>query len=78
MQTLKPHAQKGNYSAVVAANGIKETVETVGGINVEARIVVSENNDDEEMMKWIVENVKFSVKEPVIKSLTSSNFFFCK
>ncbi|POO00472.1 UHRF1-binding protein 1-like [Trema orientale] len=82
LQTLKPYAQKGNHSAVVPANGMKETVETVGGINVEARIVISENNIDEEMVKWIVENVKFSVKEPIEAIVTKDELqhlaFLCK
>ena len=73
MQTLKPHAQKNIHSGIVPANGIKETVETCGGINLEARIVVPENSADDEMVKWIVENVKFSVKEPVVISLTSND-----
>lgn len=72
---MKPHAQKGNHLTVVRANGIKETVET-GGINVEARIVISEDNVDDEMVNWIVENVKFSVKEPVIRSIISRNIFY--
>lgn len=66
LQTLKPHAQKSIHSAVLPVNGFKETVETSGGINLEARIVASEDTVDDETVKWIVENVKFSVKEPVI------------
>ncbi|XP_062077816.1 uncharacterized protein LOC133782510 [Humulus lupulus] len=82
LQTLKPHAQKGNRSTVAPLNGIKETVETVGGINVETRIVISENNVDNEMVKWIVENVKFSVKEPIEAIVTKDELqhlaFLCK
>ncbi|KAF4394591.1 hypothetical protein F8388_020416 [Cannabis sativa] len=82
LQTLKPHAQKDNRSIVAQVNGIKEPVETVGGINVETRIVISENNVDSEMVKWIVENVKFSVKEPIEAVVTKDELqhlaFLCK
>ena len=70
LQTLKPHAQKSIHTADLSSNGFKETAETSGGVNLEARIVTSENNVDDETVKWIVENVKFSVKEPVSRSLT--------
>lgn len=73
LQTLKPHAQKGIHSAVLPANGIKGTTETFGGINLEVQIVTSEDNVDEEMAKWIVENVKFSVKQPVMRFPTSKD-----
>lgn len=65
LQTLKPHTQKSIHTAVLSSNGFKETAETSGGVNLEARIVTSENNVDDETVKWIVENVKFSVKEPI-------------
>lgn len=71
LQTLKPHAQRGIHSAVLPANGIKGTAETFGGINIEVQIVTSENDVDEEMVKWVIENVKFSVKQPVMKFMTS-------
>ncbi|KAL5548246.1 hypothetical protein UlMin_003477 [Ulmus minor] len=81
LQTLKPHAQKGTHSAVSPANGIKEPVGTHGGINLEARIVATETNVDE-MVKWIVENVKFSVKEPIEATVTKDELqhlaFLCK
>ncbi|XP_015898172.2 uncharacterized protein LOC107431706 [Ziziphus jujuba] len=65
LQTMKPHAQKGINSAISPANGIRETSETFGGINLEVQVVISEDNVDEEMVKWIVENVKLSVKQPI-------------
>ena len=49
------------------ANGIKDIVETSGGINLEVRMVASEENNDDEMAKWVVENLKFSVKQPVMR-----------
>lgn len=45
---------------------MNEAVETFGGINLEARMVVSEDNVDVEMANWILENLKFSVKHPVL------------
>ncbi|KAF3453529.1 hypothetical protein FNV43_RR03969 [Rhamnella rubrinervis] len=69
LQTLKPHAQKGIHSPVLPANGIKRTDEAFGGINLEVQIVTTENND-EEMVKWVVENVKFSVKQPIEAMVT--------
>ena len=64
LQTLKPQGQKGISTT---ANGIKEVVETSGGINLEVRMVASEENIDDEMAKWAVENLKFSVKQPVMR-----------
>ncbi|KAJ4832444.1 hypothetical protein Tsubulata_017107 [Turnera subulata] len=62
LQTLKPHVQKG---APITANGTKEVIETFGGINLEVRLVISEENVEDEMANWLVENFKFSVKQPI-------------
>lgn len=66
MQILKPHAQKGNPSSELTVNGVKEFIDTVGGIGLEVRLVLCENNVDDEMVNWLVENLKFSVKQPVM------------
>lgn len=71
LQTMKPHARKRINSAISPANGIRETAETFGGISLELQVVISENNVDEEMVMWVIENVKFSVKQPVMKFFTS-------
>lgn len=68
LQTLKPQVQKGFQQAILPANGTKESVETSGGVNVEVRLVISEEKAENEMVNWAVENVKFSVKEPVLGS----------
>jgi hypothetical protein len=68
LQTLKPQGLKGIHPSVLPANGIKETAETFGGINLELRLVIAEDSMDDELAKWGVENLKFSVKQPVIKS----------
>ena len=65
LQTLKPQIQKNTHHTVSLLNGVNETVEPLGGINLEARLVVSEDNVDDEMANWIMENLKFSVKHPV-------------
>lgn len=62
---MKPHAQKEILIPTSYTNGMKETVQTSGGIDVEARMVISEENGKGEMTEWIVENVKFSIKKPV-------------
>eukprot|EP00258_Populus_trichocarpa_P028792 XP_024444811.1 uncharacterized protein LOC18095895 isoform X1 [Populus trichocarpa] len=71
LQTLKPQGQKGISTP---ANGIKEVVETSGGINLEVRMVASEENIDDEMAKWAVENLKFSVKQPIEAVVTKDEF----
>lgn len=81
LQTLKPHAQKCIDAAVLPVNGIKETADTSAGIDLEVRMVISEDTVDHEMVEWAVENVKFSVKQPVMgffKLITvSSRKIFC-
>ncbi|XP_024436943.1 uncharacterized protein LOC7470926 isoform X4 [Populus trichocarpa] len=62
LQTLKPQGQKG---VSMPANGIKEVVETSGGVNLEVCMVALEENIDDEMANWAVENLKFSVKQPI-------------
>lgn len=66
LQTLKPQVQKCFQQGVIPANGIKDNSSSLGGINVEVRMVISEDNAENEMDKWMVENLKFSVKEPVL------------
>lgn len=43
----------------------KETAERFGGMNIEVDVVNCEDDIDDGMGKWIVENLKFSVKQPV-------------
>ncbi|KAL8237787.1 hypothetical protein R6Q59_018868 [Mikania micrantha] len=61
LKTLKPQKQKG----IAPANGHKQTVESHGGVDLEADIVLNEDVGANGMIKWIVESVKFSVKHPV-------------
>lgn len=55
---------------------LKETAERFGGMNVEVDIVNCEDDVDDGMGKWIVENLKFSVKQPV-RGFSSLSFNFC-
>ncbi|XP_022154942.1 uncharacterized protein LOC111022086 [Momordica charantia] len=72
LQTLKPQVQKNTQHTVSLLNGVNEAVETFGGINLEARMVVSEDNVDVEMANWILENLKFSVKHPIEAVVTKN------
>ncbi|KAJ0101055.1 hypothetical protein Patl1_05430 [Pistacia atlantica] len=64
LQILKPHVQKGLPQAILPANGFKESVERFGGINLEVHLVILGNNTKNEMVNWMVENLKFS-KKPI-------------
>ncbi|KAF7822861.1 UHRF1-binding protein 1-like [Senna tora] len=65
LQILKPHTRKGNPSMELTKNGVKEFIDTVGGIGLEVRMLLCENDVDDEMANWLVENLKFSVKQPI-------------
>lgn len=54
-------------------NGHKQTIESHGGIDLEAEIVLNEDDGANGMIKWVAESLKFSVKHPVI---TSDLFLF--
>lgn len=68
LQTLKPLGQMGIHRSSLPANGIKDAAETFGGINLELGLVIAEDFVDDELAKWEVEDLRFSVKQPVIKS----------
>ncbi|KAI3753873.1 hypothetical protein L2E82_25937 [Cichorium intybus] len=62
LKTLKPQQHKGD----VQTNGHKETAESShGGVDLEADIVLSEDDGVNEVIKWVVESLKFCVKHPV-------------
>ncbi|XP_022716959.1 uncharacterized protein LOC111275722 isoform X2 [Durio zibethinus] len=81
LQTLKPQAQR-DILEDVPANRFNESFETLGGINLEVRLVISEDNFDNEMVNWAVENLKFSVKQPTEAIVTKDELqhlgFLCK
>ncbi|XP_031379803.1 uncharacterized protein LOC116194995 isoform X1 [Punica granatum] len=82
LQAVKPHAQKEILLRASQTNGIKETVQTSGGVDVEARMVISDENGQGEMGEWMVENLKFSVKKPIEAVVTKEELqhlvFLCK
>ncbi|XP_043688767.1 uncharacterized protein LOC122639834 [Telopea speciosissima] len=65
LQALKPQARKETFQTGVLSGGTKKTVGNTGGVDLEVRLVVSEDNDNIEMVQWMVENMKFSVKQPI-------------
>jgi hypothetical protein len=54
LKTLKPNSGKG-----------KDDIDTIGGVNVEADILVSEEDVEDRTLQCVVENFKFSVKQPI-------------
>lgn len=82
LQTLKPQAQKHIFQNGLHLAGPKEAVEVYGGINLEFGIVISEDDVDGDMVKWVVENFKFSVKQPIEAIVTKDELqhlaFLCK
>ncbi|KAG4971903.1 hypothetical protein JHK82_037572 [Glycine max] len=82
LQILKPHLQKDIPSSTPIANGGKGFTNTVGGIGVEVRLILGGENVDDEMVNWEVENLKFSVKQPIEAVVTKDEVqhltFLCK
>ncbi|XP_052726420.1 uncharacterized protein LOC108334067 [Vigna angularis] len=82
LQILKPHLQKGIPASMLIANGGKESTNAVGGIGVEVRLILGGENVDDEMVNWEVENLKFSVKQPIEAVVTKDEVqhltFLCK
>ncbi|KAG6689537.1 hypothetical protein I3842_11G180600 [Carya illinoinensis] len=82
LQTLKPLGQMGIHRSSLPANGIKDAAETFGGINLELGLVIAEDFVDDELAKWEVEDLRFSVKQPVEAVVTKDELqhlaFLCK
>ena len=51
---------------MLIANGDKEYTNTAEGVGLEIRLILCEDNVDDEMINWEVEDLKFSVKQPVM------------
>ncbi|XP_077243494.1 amino-terminal region of chorein [Tasmannia lanceolata] len=62
LQALKPHARNDILPSSVSSNG---ALGNCGGVNLEVRMVICEDNEEFEMAKWVVENLRFSVKQPI-------------
>ncbi|KAL6999390.1 hypothetical protein U1Q18_000551 [Sarracenia purpurea var. burkii] len=82
MQILKPQTQKHILRGGLPLEVSKEAVELYGGINLEVCIVISEDDADVEMVKWVVDHMKFSVKHPIEAVVTKDELqhlaFLCK
>lgn len=73
LQALKPRNNILHPSALLKENNlsnsqISDTVETGrdnGGINLETSMVISQDEKNLDTTSWAVENIKFSVKDPV-------------
>ncbi|KAI8554347.1 hypothetical protein RHMOL_Rhmol05G0091800 [Rhododendron molle] len=61
LQILKPLAQKRILQAGLPLEGPKEAVDSSGGINLESSIVISQDDVNLRMVKWMVENLKVFV-----------------
>ncbi|XP_074380204.1 uncharacterized protein LOC141721273 isoform X2 [Apium graveolens] len=64
IKILKPQPWKHIQQNGEPAKGFKQTSEAYGGINFEFDMVICEDDVDDAMTKWVIENVKFSVKQP--------------
>ncbi|KAI8554342.1 hypothetical protein RHMOL_Rhmol05G0091300 [Rhododendron molle] len=71
LQILKPLAQKRILQDGLPLEGPKEAVDSSGGINLESSMVISQDDVNLEMVKWMVENFKVSVNQPVATSVNS-------
>ncbi|KAK9673983.1 hypothetical protein RND81_12G203200 [Saponaria officinalis] len=83
LQTLKPQLPTGIHQTNFPVNGVREPdTKEAGGINFEARMVVSDDCSDDETDNWVIENLKFSVEEPIEAVVTKSELqhlaFLCK
>ncbi|KAK6154398.1 hypothetical protein DH2020_008646 [Rehmannia glutinosa] len=75
LQILKPTARQGVLLNGISKKGIlqnglpeseKQIGDRCGGVNMAVDVVASEDVDDDDTMgKWEVENLKFSVNEPI-------------
>ncbi|XP_017605641.1 uncharacterized protein LOC108452371 isoform X2 [Gossypium arboreum] len=83
LQTLKPQVE---WSSILEdplpVNGFKESVSIFGRMNLEVRMKILEDKVDNETVNWMMENFKFSVKQPIEAVLTKDELqhlaFLCK
>ncbi|KAF9588778.1 hypothetical protein IFM89_015505 [Coptis chinensis] len=65
LQVLKPQSKKDIHQTGTHLTGIKSNTMNSGGVDLEVRMVVSDGSDSVVMPDWVVENLKFSVKQPI-------------
>ncbi|GAU41308.1 hypothetical protein TSUD_93880, partial [Trifolium subterraneum] len=82
LQILKPTTQKDAPSSILAANGVEKLTDAVGGIGLEVHLILHEDNVNDEMTNWEVENLNFSIKQPIEAVVTKDEFqhlaFLCR
>ncbi|KAF7833878.1 amino-terminal region of chorein, A TM vesicle-mediated sorter [Senna tora] len=82
LEIFKPHILKDIPSSTLFANGVEESTDTVRGAGLEVRLVLCEDNIDDEIPNWKVENLKFCFKHPVEVVVTKDECqhlaFVCK
>ncbi|CAN4102772.1 unnamed protein product [Withania somnifera] len=81
LQILKPRSPH-SIRQESPEGPLKETADRFGGMNIEVDIVNCEDDIDDGTGKWIVENLKFSVKQPIEAVVTKAELqylaFLCK
>nr|KYP53472.1 hypothetical protein KK1_024610 [Cajanus cajan] len=82
LQIMKPQTQNNIPSSMIAANGVKEFNDEVGGIDLEIGFILCEDNEGDETVNWKVENLKFSTRQPIELVVTKDEVqhltFLCK
>jgi len=63
---MKPHTQKDIPSSTITVNGVKQFADAAEGIDLEVGMILCEDNEDDEMVNWKVENLKFYIRQPVM------------
>lgn len=73
LQTLKPQVKTSIHQTDLTANRVREAdMKEAAGVNLEVRLVVSEDNLDDAMGDWMVENLMFSVEQPIEAVVTKN------
>ncbi|KAG2397004.1 uncharacterized protein HKW66_Vig0246300 [Vigna angularis] len=82
LKIIKPQAQKDIPSSVRTENGVEQFSEEVEGIDLEVGMILHEDNEDNEMVNWAVENLKFYIRQTneaiVSKEDVQHLTFLCK
>ncbi|XLR29578.1 hypothetical protein S83_057478 [Arachis hypogaea] len=82
MQIMKPQRPKEIHLSKSIANGAKKVNGTAMGICLQLGLVSREDNVEVEMANWEVENLTFTIKQPIEVVLTSDEAqhlpFLCK
>ncbi|XP_027910056.1 uncharacterized protein LOC114169213 isoform X2 [Vigna unguiculata] len=82
LKIMKPQAQKDIPSSVITENGVKQFTEEVEGIDLEVGMILREDNEDDEIFNWEMENLKFYIRQTneaiVTKEDVQNLTFLCK